>query len=168
MRASTSELEALLTWSRDVGSLIGAQKATSTKGCDILVPRPRIRGIPEIMVCRILMFMWSFGPLIDADCPSFFGLALGDGHVPTSWLLRQVDMSYCQNPYTLAKRHGCFARSFTRPSHNCFEDPDARPDDGGDLDCRSHEPWPSLLHGNHPVVTLTALSWEGYSYAHPN
>ena len=28
-----------------------------------MVPRPNIRGIPEIMVYRILMFMWSFGPL---------------------------------------------------------------------------------------------------------
>ena len=27
---------------------------------DILVPRSNIMGIPEIMVCRILVFMWSF------------------------------------------------------------------------------------------------------------
>ena len=33
------------------------------QGSHILVPRPNTRGIPEIMLCRILMFMWSFGAL---------------------------------------------------------------------------------------------------------
>ena len=28
----------------------------------ILVERPIIRGKPETMVCRTLLFMWSFGP----------------------------------------------------------------------------------------------------------
>ena len=41
---------------------LGAQKTTYRSGSDILVPRPDIRGIPEIMVCSVLMFMWSFGP----------------------------------------------------------------------------------------------------------
>ena len=35
---------------------LGAQKATYTLGSRIVVPRPNIRGIPETMVCRILMF----------------------------------------------------------------------------------------------------------------
>ena len=43
-------------------SILGAQKTTETQGSDTLVPRNKIGGIPEIMVCRILMFMWSFGP----------------------------------------------------------------------------------------------------------
>ena len=30
----------------------------------ILVLRPNIREIPELMFCRILMFRWSFGPLV--------------------------------------------------------------------------------------------------------
>ena len=30
-----------------------------------MVPRPNIRGITEIMVGRILMFMWSLGPYIE-------------------------------------------------------------------------------------------------------
>ena len=33
-------------------------------GFHILVERPNIRGIPEILLRRILMLMWSFGPLI--------------------------------------------------------------------------------------------------------
>ena len=32
-----------------------------------MVPRPDIRGIPEIMVYRILMFMWPLGPLFIAS-----------------------------------------------------------------------------------------------------
>ena len=30
------------------------------------LPRPSIRGIPEIMVDRILMFLWPFGALLKA------------------------------------------------------------------------------------------------------
>ena len=30
----------------------------------MLVLRPYIRGIPETIVCRILMFMWSLGVLM--------------------------------------------------------------------------------------------------------
>ena len=37
----------------------GAQK----DHLDILVPRPNTRGMPEILVCRILLFIRSFGPL---------------------------------------------------------------------------------------------------------
>ena len=40
-----------------------AQKTTETERSHILVPRPNIRRIPEIMSDRILMFMWSFGTL---------------------------------------------------------------------------------------------------------
>ena len=29
-----------------------------------MVSRPNVRGIPEIMVYRILMFIWPFGPLV--------------------------------------------------------------------------------------------------------
>ena len=28
-----------------------------------MVPKPNMRGIPESMVCEILMFLWSFGAL---------------------------------------------------------------------------------------------------------
>ena len=42
---------------------VRAQKTTQTEGSHILVPRPNTRGIPEIMACRMLMFMWSFGAL---------------------------------------------------------------------------------------------------------
>ena len=34
-----------------------------TEGSDSIASRPNIRGIPNIMVCRILMLMWSFGAL---------------------------------------------------------------------------------------------------------
>ena len=34
-----------------------------TQGSDILVPRPNIRGIPEIIICWILLLMWSISPL---------------------------------------------------------------------------------------------------------
>ena len=37
-------------------------KDHETQGSCILVPRAKARGIPEIMVCRILLFMWSSGP----------------------------------------------------------------------------------------------------------
>ena len=30
-----------------------------------MVPRPKIMGIPEIIVSRILMFMWCFGALVE-------------------------------------------------------------------------------------------------------
>ena len=30
----------------------------------MLVPGSNIRGMPENMFCRMLMFMWSFGDLI--------------------------------------------------------------------------------------------------------
>ena len=43
--------------------IIGAPKTTKTQGSHLLVPRPSIGGIPQIMACRILMFMWSFGAL---------------------------------------------------------------------------------------------------------
>ena len=46
----------------------GPQKPTSTKGSDFMIPTPIMRGIPEIMVCRMLMFMWSFGARIE-DIP---------------------------------------------------------------------------------------------------
>ena len=29
----------------------------------MLAPKPKTEGIPEIMVCRFLRFMWSFGSL---------------------------------------------------------------------------------------------------------
>ena len=29
----------------------------------MLLPRPNVRGIPEIMVCEILLFVQSFGAL---------------------------------------------------------------------------------------------------------
>ena len=32
-------------------------------GSHILVPMLSTRGLPDIMFCRILMFMWSFGAL---------------------------------------------------------------------------------------------------------
>ena len=32
----------------------------------MLVPRPNVRGILEIIVCRILTLMWSFEPLFFA------------------------------------------------------------------------------------------------------
>ena len=34
------------------------------KDPEILVRRPNVRGIPEIIVPRILVFSWPFGPLI--------------------------------------------------------------------------------------------------------
>ena len=42
-------------------SVTRAQKATQTQGSHIRVPGPSIRGIPENMVGRLLMFMWAFG-----------------------------------------------------------------------------------------------------------
>ena len=42
---------------------LGAQKAAKARGSDILAPRLNMMGIPEIMVCRILLFMWAFGAL---------------------------------------------------------------------------------------------------------
>ena len=43
------------------------------RGSHILVPRPKIRGIPEIMLCRILMFLGSSGDV----SPSCRGLEDG-------------------------------------------------------------------------------------------
>ena len=58
-----------------------------------MVPRPNIRWIPELVVCRSLMFMWSFGPpdmgvseklgsrgvlIFEGSC--FFGSKLGSPH----------------------------------------------------------------------------------------
>ena len=42
---------------------IGAQKTTEIEGSHILVPRPNMRGIPEQLLCRILLFMWPLGAL---------------------------------------------------------------------------------------------------------
>ena len=39
----------------------GIQYVVDTEGSYVLALRPTIRGIPETMVCRILMFMWCFG-----------------------------------------------------------------------------------------------------------
>ena len=36
---------------------LGAPKTTSTEGSHVLVLRPTVRGIPEIMFCRVLMFV---------------------------------------------------------------------------------------------------------------
>ena len=44
------------------GVVEGPLKAASTQGSFFLVLRSK-RGIPEIMVCRILMFMWAFVPV---------------------------------------------------------------------------------------------------------
>ena len=44
-------------------TLLGALKIIETQGSYILFLRPAIIGIPEIMVCRILVLMWSFGAL---------------------------------------------------------------------------------------------------------
>ena len=42
---------------------LGSQKATETKqGSHMLVLRPNTRGIPDIIVCSIHIFMWSSGP----------------------------------------------------------------------------------------------------------
>ena len=46
---------------------IEAQKTTQTEGSHILVPRTNISGIPEIMLCRILIFMWSDGSLLQGS-----------------------------------------------------------------------------------------------------
>ena len=40
------------------GSCMVAHKTTYTKGSQVLVPGPNTRGIPEIRIGRILMFMW--------------------------------------------------------------------------------------------------------------
>ena len=40
-----------------------ARKTIQTQGSHILVSSPNMRGIPETMMCRILMFRWSFVPL---------------------------------------------------------------------------------------------------------
>ena len=47
---------AVLSVSRSYAVSVEAQKATETKGSDILVQRPNLGGIPQIMVCGILMF----------------------------------------------------------------------------------------------------------------
>ena len=52
--------EELRLWRRRAG-LLGEPRG---QGSDIPVPRPNGSEIPEIMICRILMFMWSFGPLL--------------------------------------------------------------------------------------------------------
>ena len=38
-------------------------KTTKTYGSYVLVLGPKTRWIPETMACRILVFMWSLGPL---------------------------------------------------------------------------------------------------------
>ena len=42
---------------------LGPNRPHEDKDPRFLFVRPTIRGIPEIMVWRILMFMWSFGLL---------------------------------------------------------------------------------------------------------
>ena len=48
--------------------MFGSYERTSQRGPELfrgaLVLGPKTRGIPEIMVSRILMFMWSFGLLL--------------------------------------------------------------------------------------------------------
>ena len=43
---------------------LGAQKTTKTQGSHFLVPGINIRGVPDIMFCRILIFKWAFGALV--------------------------------------------------------------------------------------------------------
>ena len=43
-------------------NLIGVPQTTSIQGAYSLVPRPETRGIPNTMVCRILMFIYSTIP----------------------------------------------------------------------------------------------------------
>ena len=45
---------------------IRPKETSETYRSHILVPRPNIRGIPEIKVGRILMCMWAFGALVRA------------------------------------------------------------------------------------------------------
>ena len=49
--------------------LFMAERITLTSGSDILVRRAHTRGIPQIMVCRILMFVWPFEPLSLSKIP---------------------------------------------------------------------------------------------------
>ena len=46
-----------------IGALLGAQAADINTRIlhSVLVLRPNTRGIPDMMVCRILMFLWSSG-----------------------------------------------------------------------------------------------------------
>ena len=39
-------------------------KGLSNSGSHLLGLRPNIRRLPEIMVCRIFVFMWPFGPCV--------------------------------------------------------------------------------------------------------
>ena len=48
-----------------VGFLLISKRPDKHKDFQILFSRPNRRGIPEIMVCTILMSMWSFGPLLN-------------------------------------------------------------------------------------------------------
>ena len=41
----------------------GAPETSYTQGSCFLVLQPKTRGIPETMVCKMLMFMWSFGSM---------------------------------------------------------------------------------------------------------
>ena len=44
-----------------------------TEGSHMLVPRPNVRRMPEIMVCRILLFMWPFGHSIETGASGGWG-----------------------------------------------------------------------------------------------
>ena len=45
-----------------------APKVTQIEESYLLLPRPKAKGVLETMACRILMFMWSFGPLTMGLC----------------------------------------------------------------------------------------------------
>ena len=51
-------------WRKSLRCTQRGPKTAQALGSYILVPRPKTRAMPKTMACRLLMFTWSFGPVI--------------------------------------------------------------------------------------------------------
>ena len=61
--ASATECK-LLSTAFGSSPLLGPKSAAETQGAYILLVGPNKRGTLEIIICRILLFMWPYGPLL--------------------------------------------------------------------------------------------------------